>query len=326
MMEQTSTWMQTCFGHGAGQTEAGRMRTRPFMKSCTLCLCLFSATGFASDVAITSFGGNGVLTWTNTQLPAVCHVEWASSLTSGWSRSWTELTGLVVTNASQTVAVPMFYRVVSEPFSLTAGLALYLPFTGNTVDHSANGTDGVNSGATLAADKAGLASSAYAFNGPEAQIYVPDATTLDVTAITLSFWFKVTSHETASELVNKFGGGGNIAYGTEIQSSDQKVRFRISSDGSNVTDCPSSTAIVPGVWYHFAGTYDRTTMRVYINGALENSLAKSGNIFNSSDALRIGTYGYCPWWFNGCIDEVAIWGRALDEAEIGALYLLGGHP
>ena len=252
------------------------------MKSCIPYLCLLSATGFASEVTITSFGGNGMLTWTNAQLPAVCHVEWAPSLTSGWSRSWGDLTGILVTNASQTVAVPMFYRVVSEPLSLTAGLALYLPFSGNTVDHSTNRTDAINSGATLTADRTGQASSAYAFNGSGGQIYVPDAATLDVTALTLSFWFKVAAHTTVSELVNKFGGGGNIAYGTEIQGYDQKMRFRISTDWVNVADCSSVTAIVPGVWYHFAGTYDGTTMRVYINGVFENSVAKSGSIFNSS--------------------------------------------
>jgi hypothetical protein len=296
------------------------------MKPRLALLCLLSAPAFASEVVITSFGGNGMLTWTNGNLPAVCHVEWASSLTSGWSRSWEGLTSILMTNASQSVAVPMFYRVVSEPLALTDSLALYLPFSGSTEDSSTNQTDGVNSGATLTTDRSEQAASAYAFNGSGAQIYVPDAASLDVTNITLAFWFKVTSHATVSELVNKFGGGGNIAYGTELPGSDQKVRFRISTDGSTVTDCASTTAIAAGVWYHFAGTYDGATMRVYLNGELESSLPKSGNIYNSSDALRIGAYGYYPWWFNGSIDEVAIWGRAKSEAEIKALFRLGGHP
>jgi len=296
------------------------------MKLCAFLSLLLSSAVWASDVAITAFGGNGTLTWTNAQLPAVCHVEWASSPTSGWRRSWENLTGILMTNASLSVAVPMFYRVVCEPVALADDLALYLPFGGDTEDHSTNGTDGVNAGATLTQDRLGQASSAYAFNGSGTQIYVPDASALDVTNLTLAFWFKVSSHATVSELVNKFGGSGNISYGTEIQDSDRKIRFRICTDGSNPSDCASSTAIATGVWHHFAGTYDGLTMRVYINGELENSLAKPGNIFNSTEPLRIGTYGYYPWWFCGSIDEVAVWNRALSETEIRALVLNGGRP
>lgn len=290
-----------------------------------LVFCCFSATaGLASGVAITSFSGNGILTWTNAQTPSVCHVEWAPSLTSRWSCSWDSLSGILVTNPSCSVAVPMFYRVVCEPLALTNALALYLPMNGDASDKSTSHADGVVSGAALTNDRLERASCAYYFNGGNTQIYVPDRAALDVTNLTLAFWFKVSAFASANELVNKFGGGGNIAFGSEIHDQDHKVRFRVCSDGSNVSDCLSTTAAAVGVWYHFAGTYDGNVMRVYINGALENSLAKSGNIFNSSDALRIGTYGFYSWYFHGCIDEVLVWGRALSADEIHVLYANGG--
>lgn len=73
---------------------------------------LFAITALGQEVKIISFHSNGALTWTNATTDVVCHVEWASSLSGSWSRTWTNLTNLQITNHTTTVAVPMFYRVV----------------------------------------------------------------------------------------------------------------------------------------------------------------------------------------------------------------------
>jgi len=66
------------------------------------------------EVELTSLHSNGMLSWTSSVTPVVCHVEWAPSLTSQWSRSWASLTNILMTNVSHSVAVPMFYRVICE--------------------------------------------------------------------------------------------------------------------------------------------------------------------------------------------------------------------
>ena len=290
-----------------------------------LCISLFfSCLCAMAQVQITTFHANGRLTWTNSQAASICHVEWAPTLTSSWSRSWADLQNILTSNAEVTVAVPMFYRVVAEPLLLTNGLALYLPFNGNTEDASPYQNDGLNSGATLAPDKDNHANRAYSFDGSGSQIVVNDTPSLDVSCITLAFWFNVRSHATVSELVNKFGGDGAISFGTEIQA-DHKIRWRISTNGqlSNLSDLSSTTTISPGVWYHFAGTYDGQQMTLYINGQKETTLSKTGAIFNSAEPLRIGRYGYYSWYFNGVIDAVGLWNRALTADEINCLYTIG---
>jgi len=62
-------------------------------------------------------------------------------------------------------------------------------------------------------------------------------------------------------------------------------------------------------------------MRVYINGALENAVPKSGAIFNSAEEVKVGRYGYYSGWvFHGAIDHVIIWNRGLSSNEVWQMY------
>jgi formylglycine-generating enzyme required for sulfatase activity len=75
---------------------------------------------------ITSFQGNGVLSWTNTLNPLTVYgIEWAPSLTGTWKRTF-QGTDLVEgqTNTSFSVAVPMFYRVRVTTNFPPAGMVL----------------------------------------------------------------------------------------------------------------------------------------------------------------------------------------------------------
>lgn len=66
-----------------------------------------------SNLYITSFHGNGMLTWSNVVPNATCDVEWASSPEGPWTNSWETLKEIPTgTNAEMSASVPMFYRVV----------------------------------------------------------------------------------------------------------------------------------------------------------------------------------------------------------------------
>ncbi len=81
------------------------------------------------------------------------------------------------------------------------------------------------------------------------------------------------------------------------------------------------TPITNGVWYHAAATYDGTSMRLYLNGTLDNEIAVSQPVDASSNAYAsigsaLNSTGLPSGFFNGVIDEVRIWNRALSQAEI----------
>src|SRR5919206_3809000 len=63
-------------------------------------------------------------------------------------------------------------------------------------------------------------------------------------------------------------------------------------------------------------TWDQTTLRLYVNGTQASSAALGGTARTSSSPLRIGGNAIWPEWFNGTIDEVRVYNRALTAAEV----------
>jgi hypothetical protein len=78
----------------------------------------------------------------------------------------------------------------------------------------------------------------------------------------------------------------------------------------------SGPAALPlNTWTHVAATYDGATLRLYINGAQVSSQPHSGAIVTSTGALRIGGDS-AGEYFQGLLDEIRIYNRALSPSEI----------
>ena len=69
-------------------------------------------------------------------------------------------------------------------------------------------------------------------------------------------------------------------------------------------------------WTHLAVTFDGTSLRLYVNGNLEQTTAVSGAMSGSDGPLRIGGNAVWDEWFDGLIDELRIYSRALSPTEI----------
>jgi Concanavalin A-like lectin/glucanases superfamily/Ig-like domain CHU_C associated/Putative metal-binding motif/Secretion system C-terminal sorting domain len=83
----------------------------------------------------------------------------------------------------------------------------------------------------------------------------------------------------------------------------------------DVTISPSS--FTDGNWHHVAVVYDGATRKIYKDGTLIGSDSKTGNVTYSSSATNnIGAYGNSAEFFNGSIDEVRFWNRALSSSEL----------
>jgi uncharacterized Zn-binding protein involved in type VI secretion len=69
-------------------------------------------------------------------------------------------------------------------------------------------------------------------------------------------------------------------------------------------------------WYYVVGTWDGTSSKIYINGVLKNSAALTGTMSATANNVLIGSNPSNNRQFNGTIDEVRIWNRALSQTEI----------
>jgi len=126
------------------------------------------------------------------------------------------------------------------------------------------------------------------------------------------------------------GSGTGIELKSTRDCGPENAAIMVANSSSTITERCSSTMLTTGSWYHVAGVYDASahTLKLYLNGA-DNSGTLSGgpvtgSIKNSTANALIGARsGGSTEGFNGTLDEVRIYNRALTAAEISALYNSG---
>ncbi|MGB8226767.1 MAG: LamG domain-containing protein [Sedimentisphaerales bacterium] len=145
-----------------------------------------------------------------------------------------------------------------------------------------------------------------------------NAASLDITgAITLAAWVK--TNDAGNNQYNYFVGKGDTSYAIQHQSSNQ-IEFFIYDSGAWYNTWYALDSSFNGVWHHLAGTYDGSILRLYVDGTEQDTKAHIGsikstayNVFIGENSQETGAY------YNGNIDDVRIYNRALDANEIALL-------
>ncbi len=223
----------------------------------------------------------------------------------------------------------------------TNGLVGWWPFNGNANDQSSNGYNGIVNGAILTNDRFGNPNSAYLFDGVNDFIETSDLNEIDSTQqLTFSAWVKVasTSH---SRIIGKSSNGPGIQRQGLIvdnyNGATGAFRYNCITEYPKQTMGTQNELIVIDSIMHVVIVFDGTQQtnetkgRFFINGNLLDSLIyedpDTGTPINMSEYTPANNHHVCfganagnGSFFNGVIDDIGIWNRALDSCEILDLY------
>jgi hypothetical protein len=81
-------------------------------------------------------------------------------------------------------------------------------------------------------------------------------------------------------------------------------------------DIRGTAVLSTTAWTHLAATYDGVTLRLYVNGTQVATRAMTAAMRTTTSPLRIGGNAIWSEWFNGLIDEVRVYNRALTAADV----------
>lgn len=199
-------------------------------------------------------------------------------------------------------------------------------------DQTAHDTSGnVNHGDIIGADWVdGKAGNALEFNGVGDYVIVPDSTGLRISAYSVEVWIKPSvDTDYWTGVIGKPGRNFNFWLGESDDPNGGFVHHRFHDEASTNSGCSNTGAdsIPMDTWSHIVITNNGTTCKTYINGNEEASGSVTGSLIIDNTDLYIGRNldGASGNYFNGTIDQVRIYNRALSLEEIEGLHDFPGQ-
>ncbi len=156
------------------------------------------------------------------------------------------------------------------------------------------------------------------FDGVDDWVSVPNASQLiaNSTAFSITGWFFDNALGYGQGMMG-FRSATQGFYMIQLNNGTIECRFINAANTLYEVVAPASTTI-PNMWQHYAWIYDGSAIKLYLNGNLVGSKAATGSFTSTTVAFGIGRsfLSSLPFYYNGRIDEVSIWNKALNSTEI----------
>jgi len=189
------------------------------------------------------------------------------------------------------------------------------------IDSSENGNDGDATANTITLAGSGKIGGSMDFSN-EAYVTVPHISALNMQELSICVWVKCQTP--GGTIVSKQVAGWSGDYSKyNLRVDASKVQFW--TDSYFARQIMSTDVLNYDVWNHVVATYDGDKQRIYVNGALTlESPSVGSGIGESSYDLAIGSHGTGAnsgeGFLSGRLDDVRIYDKALNQAEIAELY------
>lgn len=192
-------------------------------------------------------------------------------------------------------------------------------FAGNGNDHSVYGNHATGD-AIASTDRFGYAANAMYFDG-STSLTAANSPALNSPATSISFWAKVNELPVNGEAYLMSNGGWQSRWKISLPPHGKPVFTTNYANGISDMDSGDGNVLSPGQWKHLVFVHDGTDNKIYMNGVQVASKAVPGDLNRTTHPLG---FGYNPIdggnYFDGDLDEVQLYNRALTAAEILALY------
>ncbi len=189
-------------------------------------------------------------------------------------------------------------------------------------DSTLNANNGTYTGGVMlnaAGPYPGSGAIAAEFDGNNDYVSIPDNATLKPTsALSVTGWVRGDAWGAGSyvNIILRKGEGNPNNWQLSIADGNAAL-YLDDSDGGGVR---STTTLNTGQWYHVAATWDGTQVKIYVNGLLETTQVRSGTISTDTRPVYLGGRSGTDL-FDGRIDDVRLYNRALSPEEIAAMQL-----
>ena len=231
-----------------------------------------------------------------------------------------------------------FYLILISGIGFSQSVPSYVPtiglngwwgFNGDAHDGSGNGNHGTVNGATLTTDRHGNPNGAYNFDGVDDHIALlnPFNNGQNLPEFTISAWINsISSHNGTI--------WGKSGYWKEVvlsYSSSNQFTFLYAYPSRNYYGIYPTSQLQPNSWHHLVIKLEFGNLYAYLNGVLIGTSPTNGYVDWAQDnggcstgQNFIGLGRYCQVYnhnpFNGKLDDIGIWNRALTPQEITNLY------
>lgn len=198
----------------------------------------------------------------------------------------------------------------------------YYTLDGSSPIDSVGTTNLTNHGATTGVT--GIINTAYSFDGSSNYLGDIPNTALTSSGFSINMWIKNTGSDTDMVFLGGQNSGTNgflFGYGSTTVCGGGG--FGVTFIGGGGTNCNPGISFDSSSWYMITTTYDGTTSRIYVNGV------NVGNATTTLHQLTVQPYniarrgGIADGYFNGVIDEIAVFNSSISTTNITYLYNLG---
>lgn len=241
------------------------------------------------------------------------------------------------------ICLSLISSVAFSQGSLDSGLVAYYPFDGNPFDYTSYSNHPSFYNSVLTNDRFGNANSAYYFNGTSSYIRVPNKPSINFNnTMSICVWMKPMGYykglcynnmilcKAITDNVGSNQGNYSLRFADYVNGcnslADTTQEYLFGPDGGV---CQNQT-IQLNRWYFVVFTTDGITCRTYINNKLSHIGAHpSGQTYTNQHDLLIGMFGgtgQFPYYFNGVLDDIRLYNRALSSDEIVTLYNKATNP